>query len=92
MTAEGHPVDEKAKERLRSLLFPKDPPYGKWTLADELMTKTAKTYLEESATVEELIEKLGKAAEVEKDQLLRIVQLLVKEKAEKYLSELKTDQ
>jgi hypothetical protein len=89
LTAQEHPIDETTMDKLRGVMFPKEPPYGKWTLPDQLITKTLKTYLEGSTTLEEFIAKVGKAAEHEQDALLRIVLSLVKERTEMYLSGLK---
>ncbi len=89
MTAEEHPIDETVKKKLKGMMFPKEPAYGQWSLPNQLITKTLKTHLEDSATLEEFIRKLGKAADHERDGLLRTVQLLVKQKAEMCVSELK---
>ncbi len=92
MEPEEYPLDEASRQKLRRFLLPKTT-YGKWTLADQLVTKTVNDLIDDCKTIEEFIAKLDRASEESKSKkdLNRVVQLAVKEKVQEYLDQLKRD-
>jgi hypothetical protein len=85
MAESGYPLDDETLVKLKKVLLPREPPDHEWKLGDRLIVATVQKYLALSSTLEEFIEKLGLDAKETQDDLLRMVLMVVKVKAEDYL-------